>query len=111
MAEIVMEWSTDHVDDSDSWRDKNYKYTGFDVKDFAPTTDISQAFQVVERMREDGWRVYFSNVDGCPVFGGNCGWMAEMQKGDVEGPEATAHSNTLPMAICKAAYKAKTDKA
>lgn len=65
---------------------------------FKPSTDIADAWRVVESMKEDGWRIQFSGWDShgdvsCEFFKLGCvGYY-------IEGP-------TAPLAICRAALKA-----
>lgn len=62
------------------------------------SSDIAAAFQVVERMIADGWRVY---IDG-PRFHDR-EWRVMFAK---DRTTTWAHAETLPLAICRAALDA-----
>lgn len=69
---------------------------GREMKGFSPSTDIADAWKVVEKMRERGLDVYLRFVST---------WTAEFDSvsGDVNG---FADADTAPLAICLAALKA-----
>ncbi len=68
---------------------------------FVPLTDISQAFQVVDRMRELGFTMKMTHhsKDTAVCFFADTGI-----------PAGFGREDTPAMAICKAAYEAKNDK-
>lgn len=61
--------------------------------------DVRAAWQVVERMRADGWLFQFVDVYEIPE------WSAGFYAPDC--PDAGAMDSSAPLAICRAALKAK----
>jgi len=72
------------------------------VARWSPATDIADAFEVVERMRENGVWVTFS---ASPPDGQ---WVVNLEGASMLGkaPIARIFADTLPRAICEAALKA-----
>ena len=66
------------------------------------TTDIAAAFTVVEKMREDGW--CFVDLTSY----GDCTWRATFDTGS-DSASASDVAPTLPLAICRAALRAKEE--
>jgi hypothetical protein len=66
-------------------------------------SDISAAFEVVEKMRENGYTIHLSN-DGAPKP-----WECEIDDADYKNPKlqsAIGCADTAPRAICLAALQA-----
>lgn len=66
---------------------------------FAPSTDIADAWQVVERMRRDGFHVGIA--DNRP----NTWWVDLTPDASVSGECTSAEGATAPLTICLAALK------
>jgi len=110
IAEKVMGWllEIDGEAGRDWWRDKSgykqWEYT------WHPSTDIAQAFQVVEKMREqDYWFsiVYKTEMSRDGERELPPAWWARFRC--VQGgtrPDGYDHADTPEMAICKAALRA-----
>ncbi len=78
-----------------SWRDK----TGAMVPDARFSTDIRDAWEVVEKMREDGWRCQLTTLPATSLV------CAEFNRYRWER-WAFETASTMPLAICRAALKA-----
>ncbi len=72
-------------------------WNGEDERD--PSESIDTAWQVVEKMRADGWA--YSLTDGAQTFH-DCHFYQETD----EQPDFYALADTAPLAICDAALKA-----
>ena len=68
-----------------------------------PSIDISAAWQVVEKMRADGWIYEITEHLNDPAI--QCAMFANRSGGD----EQWSAANTAPLAICLAALKAVGD--
>jgi hypothetical protein len=86
IAERVMCWDVPPV----CWNYGNWR----------PSENISQAFEVVEKMRE---LEYMFNVNSCDFD--EMRWFAQFETPDYE-KGGQAFTETLPLAICKAALRA-----
>jgi hypothetical protein len=114
IAEKVMEWK----EDCDPEPHHPHYYLGTDGKIIAtikhrpyewfewhPSTDIKQAFEVVEKMREMGWEFYLEDPDRNNE---KKGWYAEFlhHKSYDRNYGWSDDADTPAMAICKAALTA-----
>ena len=113
VAEKVMGWERHGID----WRDRDGKWQAnthsyVDVREYQalaiwrPTESIQHALRVVEQMIRDGAAVHISHWDGntCP----DTIWEVCFPSPGFRG-EASCH--TIPLAICRAALRAKADAA
>lgn len=86
----------------------------WDGRDFSPSTDIADAWRVVERMRGLGWLIILRPCDEAFYFDENeigasaPGWSAEIRRPETDEarPEAFEEDVGAPLAICKAALAA-----
>lgn len=116
VAERVMRWSVVRVPTIEGgldewWSEQTYplfaihpeggqwlmeSLYNIESKAFQPSTEIACAFQVVEKMREQGWRVEMDSDEE--------GWGVSILKG--VNKEGYADAESLPRAICLASLKA-----
>jgi hypothetical protein len=78
---------------------------------FAPSTDISAAWAVVERMRENGMWMKLTGpfYTDAPLW--NAGFTPHGMTGFNGRPDFCGHGDTAPLAICRAALAALTPAA
>ena len=100
IAEKVMGWSVVEVPDDGSYiiKENNFRYPQYP---FDPSTNISRAWLVVEKMRELGYSI---NIEAqqkgkwrCNIILIGNEWTTRIE---------TADEDTAPMAICLAALQA-----
>ena len=95
VAEKVMGWTSDAVDDSGNcvvWLVDDGSWS-YDLSEWCPSEDWSCMKEVVEQMREKGWAVRMQIEErGAWAF-----WMRH-------------YADTLPRAVCEAALKAVGDE-
>ena len=90
----------------EEWPDVKGVYTPRKPKPYS--TDILAAWEVVEKMQSEGWRL---DISGSRYFGPNMGGY-EVQIVCASGVRGhySAYEETAPMAICMAALKAVKDQ-
>jgi hypothetical protein len=99
VAEKVMGWEYKENEGYPYYRGKNI---GLDINDFHPSTNISQAFEVVEKMIADGWvemAMVYKNIEKV--------WEVEFYKEGISFDGGDSFDKSLPRAICIAALMAK----
>ncbi|MBU2249436.1 MAG: hypothetical protein KKD77_22000 [Gammaproteobacteria bacterium] len=98
LAEKVMGWHEEMY----SWRQRGWfddeNIWQVNVVDWHPSTDISQAFQVVEKMGDGVWWLNIKKSSD--------GYYVEIRKNRAVA-SGWAESDTLEMAICLAVLEAK----
>ena len=111
IAEKVMEWEATYPDrfsgDHFSAHGDQFRYglakakypNGLEEHEWTPTTSISQAFEVVEKMRELGWG-FVLHSSYLPSGTHVRFWYY------LKEYESKAHAETPALAICKAVYEA-----
>lgn len=108
VAELVMGWKKNGVIGSGDFEEIVWKIGKENTVGFYPATDISQAFDVVNKMIADG---YWVNIFGMTT---STEWGVTMIDEDNfmkdKSEEFTEYDKSLPLAICKAAIKAKEAK-
>ncbi len=103
VAEKVMGW---HCDGEFNWRDENNVMQDW-VDSWWPSTDIADAWQVVEKMQERGAVFGYQTIK--EGVRGNFAWF-----GVLPTPASSFHEDfygegeTAPLAICRAALEALT---
>lgn len=113
VAEKVMGWKRDII--SGLWFENDHTIARF--KEFNPPTNISDAWLVVERMRELGFTVDIDNMTSSGVISAPYNelvsyWTVvfEPMYGNPATPPPDDHfygvADTAPLAICQAALKA-----
>jgi len=105
MAEVVMRWKLLRTTESGAgWfenGDGDEIFVGRKrpmslLRPWTPSTSIETAWEIVEKMRADGW--YFQLDDDAGGYGP---WRAEFSKASEDPTLACA--TTAPLAICRAA--------
>lgn len=81
-----------------SWRDAEGAFQGT-ANFWAPSANISQAWTVVEKMREKGFQIEIAGRDNAHMELGRAGWAVNI--GGKWG-----NSDSFPEAVCLAALKA-----
>lgn len=97
VAEKVMGWSSSLVSFGLGYVDGNGMTVVRNAESWEPTSDMNDAWLVVERMRELGWQVdmdfYPDEKPGCSLW---------KRGGQVD---AYAEEDSMPLAICMASLK------
>ena len=99
LAEKVMGWLADHYDKEGDWRTGHDEYTGYTINAWHPTTSISDAFQVVEKMES------MTNYGGFYLAHEGEKWVASIDCYDDGVAEYDGIALTKELAICTAVYK------
>ena len=106
VAEKVMGW---HLDNPtvlpQEWCDK-YGFPADIGYPWTPTTDISQAFQVVERMRELGFYFMLTEMDEWHAYFRKCEMGEDGKPWLVPSEQYHGNADTPALAICEAALAA-----
>lgn len=68
-----------------------------------PSVNIAHAWELMEKVRNDGWHVVVVTCDGCEP-GSDGPWAVDIVRRN-QGAIAV-HANTAPLAICRAALMA-----
>ena len=71
---------------------------------FAPSTDLQDAWDVVEKMKDKSWLITIQNCHD--KTGHNYQWCVIMANNDPESEAVEGMASTVPLAICLAALKA-----
>lgn len=95
VAEKVMGWHKG-AELSSAWFDSRHNFVHW--KEWCPTVDIKAAWEVVEKMREEG-----TDVD---IYWSGNEWIVTLGENPGGSPDG-ATSDTAPRAICLAALRAK----
>ena len=113
VAAEVMGWTPRYVPEGsllnapESWGELDYWQTSSARVPcgWSPSTDIAAAWEVVEKMRADGWVMSLDH--DCYGDGRSAGTDVKFWKHRVA--EHEAHAVTAPLAICLAALEAMND--
>lgn len=102
VAERVMRWRRVVVlPEINRWMVSDSQWSGYYVFDWSPSTDITDAWQVVEKMRQDLWLV---NISGGHFW--DCEIIDMSIEDEDRGDYAARNKETAPLAICIAALRA-----
>lgn len=97
IAEKVMNWyiTQGEYSGKEYWNDEN-DYSPYSVKDFKPSTDISAAWEVLEKFP-------IMMIERVEVFVGNVKVNATVYPTVENDKSYTAAASNVPLAICRAA--------